>query len=408
MSLRSRHREVAHLDWHFPESNREQDYATHTLFRYFGKLPPTVTRKVLEYGCLNRDEKVLDIMCGSGTTAVEARLLGLSSVNVDVNPLSILVGETKTTDYDAQELHNAVEKVLCTFDAWKSALEGTPPPVTLLSQACLDEPDDLQQQTLSRIPPMRNIDYWFSRQAQLDLALLLFVIDQVTSGEVRKLLRVCLAGIIRKASNASSSTGRIFYDRDKKLKPVRNLFVKQTVSAVLKVAAFSRVAQPSDAKFVTADARQTRLNPNSFGFAVCHPPYFALYRYSSDVLRFELEWLGFSRKEISRYEIEDGFKTTRRDLLDRYVEDIQSIFVELHRLLKPERRFCLIDKDSTLGDEQLPVINKLTDAAQESGFKLEAVCDRTVTNTQATYHRSARLDKITTKDHLLFFRKNVL
>ena len=44
---------------------------------------------------LSKDAIVLDPMCGSGTTLVEARLSGRRCYGLDINPLSIFVTDVK-------------------------------------------------------------------------------------------------------------------------------------------------------------------------------------------------------------------------------------------------------------------------------------------------------------------------
>jgi hypothetical protein len=79
------------------ESNARQQYATHAFFRYFGKLPPTVTRRILrESRPYLANGPGVDLACGSGTTLVEAALLGLPVEGLDINPPSVLTSRVKT------------------------------------------------------------------------------------------------------------------------------------------------------------------------------------------------------------------------------------------------------------------------------------------------------------------------
>ena len=94
-------------------------------------------------------------------------------------------------------------------------------------------------------------------------------------------------------------------------------------------------------RLVEADARNTGLEEGAFQAGLfAHPPYFALYRYSSDVLRFELEWMNYSRKKTAAAEIEDGFKTTDETLVKDYVRDLIAVAVEARRTYRQERYLC--------------------------------------------------------------------
>ena len=66
-------------------------YATHGLHEYRGKFFPQLVRALMNIARLPEDAVVLDPMCGSGTTLVEARLSGRRSYGLDMNPLSVFV-----------------------------------------------------------------------------------------------------------------------------------------------------------------------------------------------------------------------------------------------------------------------------------------------------------------------------
>ncbi len=76
--------------WSFPERG---DWATHDP-SYRGNWSPHVPRNlILHY--TRPGETVLDPMCGSGTSLVEARLLGRNAIGVDVNPDATLVAQSR-------------------------------------------------------------------------------------------------------------------------------------------------------------------------------------------------------------------------------------------------------------------------------------------------------------------------
>lgn len=392
---------VEDLNWDFPETNRQQDYATHTLFRYFGKLPPVVTRKIINYANLNQDDLVVDVMSGSGTTAVECALLGKKSYNIDANPLSIMIGRVKTRRYDTISLRSDLELIIKNFDYWRAYYSSSP----MLKDPAASSKIPAISNIERRFPKIQNIDYWFSKETKRDLALLLISIEESASDYNLEFFKVCFASIIRKASNASSSTGRIFIDRDKSPKPPKLLFLKSCLSSLEKVAEYLDLVPDQCQEFCIGDARSTSLTSGTSSLSLFHPPYFALYRYSSDILRFELDWLGMSRTDIRSREIEDGFKTTKRELFDAYLNDLEAVFCELSRITKKEGLISYINNNSTLRDERLPVIDESIIRAENAGLKLVARSDRDVIHTQAVYHKSARTDKITKQDHILFFTK---
>jgi hypothetical protein len=71
-------------------------YATHSLFPYRGKFHPQMIRGLLNIMDDRRGDIVLDPMSGSATLSVEANLLGIDSVAIDVSPFCCLMGRVKT------------------------------------------------------------------------------------------------------------------------------------------------------------------------------------------------------------------------------------------------------------------------------------------------------------------------
>ena len=61
-------------------------YLTHWIYPYKGKYHPQMIRALLNIIGLNKGEIVLDPFVGSGTTALEAQLLGINCVGIDISP----------------------------------------------------------------------------------------------------------------------------------------------------------------------------------------------------------------------------------------------------------------------------------------------------------------------------------
>ncbi|WP_421924954.1 hypothetical protein [Lysinibacillus capsici] len=368
----------------FNDSNKLQDYATHSMFRYFGKLPPTLVRRILDENNIHKNKKVLELMCGSGTTLVECNIRGTSAVGVDVNPLSVLVSKVKNTYIPLNELLAA-----------QQSIENE---IHIIGE---------EQNDYFR-PTTKNLDYWFTEPIQNDLSSLKYLIDNTERfinneayvQDIKDLFLVTFASIIRKVSNASPKTGRIFRMPEDNTCNVYETYFKKLHTNIYSIQDLPHV---NPIQLLQADARDTGIDDQKFDLIINHPPYFALYKYSSDVMRFELEWMNFNRRQIAKNEIEDGFKTTKEELLDVYIEDMKNVFVEAKRLLNKEGKLCVVVSDSTLREKQLPVVSKLIEAASEVGLNLDEHFLREVAFTQASYHKSANPNIKTNEDHLMYF-----
>lgn len=63
-------------------------YATHGLFPYRGKFHPQMVKGLMNIIGLRPGDTVLDPMAGSGTTLIEASIIGISSVGVELSPFA--------------------------------------------------------------------------------------------------------------------------------------------------------------------------------------------------------------------------------------------------------------------------------------------------------------------------------
>lgn len=169
---------VKHKDvsWDFRKSDTKE--YTHCFHNYPAMMIPQVARKLLErYGV--EGGWLLDPYCGTGTSLVEASMFGMNAVGCDINPLVRLIASAKTN-----------------------------PP----SLRVLDEHLDDMQRTLMRIkfngndsdaadiPPVFNMDYWFSNSVIKSLALLREHILAARDKAVRNFLWVAFSETARECS----------------------------------------------------------------------------------------------------------------------------------------------------------------------------------------------------------------
>ena len=90
----------------FDFTGADTSYLTHSLHPYPAKFPPQLPHAILEkFGVVG--QTVLDPFCGSGTTLVEARIMGFNAIGVDVNGLSSLLSKVKSTPLSIEEIELA-------------------------------------------------------------------------------------------------------------------------------------------------------------------------------------------------------------------------------------------------------------------------------------------------------------
>ncbi len=85
------------------ELNRlyEHDRPVHEWYRFVLSYPPHLVRHYIEKFGLSNGQLLLDPFCGTGTTLVEAKKLGIASVGVEANPMAHFAASVKI-DWDVE------------------------------------------------------------------------------------------------------------------------------------------------------------------------------------------------------------------------------------------------------------------------------------------------------------------
>jgi tRNA/tmRNA/rRNA uracil-C5-methylase (TrmA/RlmC/RlmD family) len=74
---------------------RLEDRAAHDWYRFVLSFPAHLVRTYIDRFGLGQKDKVLDPFCGTGTTLVECKKLGIQSYGIEPNPMASL--RTRTT-----------------------------------------------------------------------------------------------------------------------------------------------------------------------------------------------------------------------------------------------------------------------------------------------------------------------
>ncbi len=172
----------------FPKSRRLR-YGPHGIHEYRGKFFPQLVKALINLAGLPEGATVLDPMCGSGTTTCEARAMGMKSIGVDLNPLSVEISQLKA------------DLLSITPEQLQSALEQL---IEELKQARV--PD------LERLWGRRDLDYllrWFDPKALDEIAVIRTVISGIENPTVRKMAEIGLSNILRPVSWQSDADLRV-------------------------------------------------------------------------------------------------------------------------------------------------------------------------------------------------------
>ena len=134
---------------------KDTTYLTHNYHPFPAKFIPHLPQILIKQFSKSGDT-VFDPFSGSGTTLVEARLLGRPSIGTDINPISILASKVKTTALDKDEIE-LIEKCLLVL-----------------------EKADPRADYSKDIPEFHGRDHWFMTHVQNELAMLRSTITNLT------------------------------------------------------------------------------------------------------------------------------------------------------------------------------------------------------------------------------------
>jgi hypothetical protein len=374
-------------DWVIKESSAELSYLTHGFFRYFGKFPPPVARRFIEELHQPQFGPVVDPMCGSGTTLVEAVIRQRAAVGLDVNPLSCLTAKVKTTPVDPNHIKHELERYTNYYSKQDSSTAK------------------------KYIPEDPHLDHWFYTDTQLGIAKTRqFIEEEMADEDVRDLFKVSLASVIRRLSRASNGLGRMFLDPAIQPMNAEEPFIKKCLQLAKGMEQLTHF-QP-DIVVKQHEARLPFLAPASTNLVICHPPYFNVYRYSS-LYKFEMLWLGFDYSATRKQEVREGFKLGKLELLNSYIDDMAAIFINIHRTLISDGWCVLMIGDTYLRGERINTTARVLERVLQTGgqFHLNKIIIRHPKYTEASYaagqRRTGKDIGVKLPDHIIVMRKGV-
>ena len=302
------------------------DRAAHHWYRFVLSFPPHLVRDYLQRFGMNADHRVLDPFCGTGTTVVECKKLGIPSVGVEANPMAQFAGRVKVDwGLDADRLMAHAEQVADATIAALAGLEGTIAPENLRSLNAEQEKLILKN-SISPLPLHKTL---------VLLEQLKHQADERCSGHVRLALATSLVSTISNLQfGPEVGVGRAKLDA-----PV----VEAWLGAIATMAADLRELgqrDPVEAIVHHADSRQlvNVLEPCSIDAVITSPPYPNEKDYTRTT-RLESVLLGFINDKAALRALKQGL--VRSNTRNVYKVDDDDAWVTDHA--EVQRLACEIE-----------------------------------------------------------------
>ena len=397
----------------FPEGLRTADL-THTIHRFPGKFVPQVARELIRLtGVKPRTGLVVDPFCGSGTTLVEAAVVGIDCVGLDFDPLGALISRVKVTPLSLAELED-----LRVHWRWNIPEDG---PASLA-------------------PDIPNLGHWFlSRHVSQLSAIKAHCLE--LPERLRDFSLVVFSSIIRRVSKADDQTQKTYVSGTlPKFPPQpRELFPQMMARALRGMADYS-VACLAKPQVRQADAREP-FDGLVQGIATSPPyldsidyvynqmlEYFWLHRELGLAAAAEIRALrklpmGFSRGALAR--IRDELGAVSSELVDMLADDLAEIeqtsrkeaehvagyfrdyarhLLTYHKSLPSGARYVLAVGESVVRGRRIATPDLLIRLFEASGFRLVGRCAYEIRRHYMKFPRRSNSGTIKL-DHILCFEK---
>ena len=408
--VRLRRALTADLGFHGAPSNG----GTHAWHPFPAKFPPQLPRFFID-ALTSPGDTVLDPMCGSGTTLVEAVDSGRRAIGCDIDPLARLIAAVKLTPVDASEVIRIGVEVLLAA-----------------RRRVRDDRPGLERGLGARFDSKTRkfVDYWFLPAQQLELLALVEEIERLPDEQSRSFFRLVLSSTIIAKSGGVSRARDLAHTRPHR---VKNKTPKSAFSEFeQRLARISRDAEvagslpaagrttprapgvrpaespiagpssPSSFEVRAARAERTGLESGSVDLVVTSPPY---ANGAIDYMRahkFSLVWLGLeidaltslrreylghdARASTSGGELPEHceailgrlFALDRRKagVLRRYFGEMEDVFRETHRVVRQDGAAVVVVGTSVLRGIDVETPFCLAALAQRVGFDLSGIAVR--------------------------------
>jgi len=289
-------------------------YLTHWIYPYKGKFHPQMIRALLNIIELKQGDTVFDPFSGSGTTVVEAQLLGINSIGIDISPLCAIQGRVKTRSI------YVLDKIL-----------------------------ELKEEVTSQLVPnlfQKEVNYYK-------------LIDNLTDDERVRDFYI-LARLL--AVSDSARRGKTF----------TSSFIKNLSLMIASIKDYIEIKnklglQLGDIEVEVGDSRDVNLPDNSVDGIITSPPYSIALDYVKNDEHSLLD-MGYDVKKMRDYFI--GVRSTGKSRVDIYNEDMKKSYSEMHRVLKPRKYAVIVIGNATYQGKEIKTVEFTIDYMENLGFRL--------------------------------------
>jgi DNA modification methylase len=390
-------------EWAF-KNVRSTEQWTHGYHRYPAKFLPDVVRKLIEDYAKN-SHLIADLFAGCGTTLVEAKIHGISSVGTDINPVAQLITKVKTTALSPDTLQQA-------YDVLVKLLE------------------EYNEGNYADIKKHERIDYWFTPSQKAKIA---FLYDKVfhldVNDDIKDFFYVSISHILKNCSWWLQSGTKPQRDMEKEPADPFTEFIRHCKKMIGWNENFYKELEKNgylntSCDIHLKDARHTSIQQESINAIITSPPYVTSYEYAdihqltaywmeyvSDIHEFRKKFIGSSYSGNMSLIVSESKQAQNivnalskksmhiaRDVA-KYFNDMQEVAKEMSRVLAPKGYACIVIGNTKIKDVQIKSAEVFFEFLRNAGLHKVNVIKRSIPNKLMPTFRDKNTGRFTKQEN---------
>lgn len=305
-----------HFIQQFNQTGSINQYLTHWFYPYKGKFHPQMIRALCNIIRLKEGDFLLDPFVGSGTAALEAQLLGINLIGIDISPLCVLQSKVKVNSIYVLDKITELRHEICPIG---SNIKSNPQSQLLFKGITYEDIEDPNVRNFYELAEM--IAYSDSQRRHKDFSKSFY-------------------------SNVAKMIASV--------KDYQDMINKLHINL-------------GDAELLREDTRQLSLSDNSVDGIITSPPYSIALNYVKNDAH-TLEAMGNDLETI-----QDEFIGVRGHGFERfelYNKDMEQCFKHMYRVLKPGRYCVVVIGNVTYQGKKVRTSEWAKEACKKAGFDL--------------------------------------